>query len=148
MASVGTDSCGTLLAGYGKFNASQALTLWETVTAVPHYWINVRVSILYIDFWSSSSMKLYIDTKLVATSTYSGASNITDQCSVEPGRNTSDKYQKIGYNAAHNDTNFKVTLNGSGTCRNRGGGGGGSNRCGPGSSGTCGTTCCCNWMVI
>lgn len=76
------DSCGSLLTGFGKYNPSDAVGIWTTVTPVPHYWITIRVSLLYIDFWSSSSMKLYIDTKQIATSTYSGSKDIKDQCAV------------------------------------------------------------------
>ena len=82
MGATVTDSCGSLLYGYGKFDPTDSVTIWNTVTPVPHYWITIRVSIIYIDFWRNSSMKLYIDTRNVATSTYARAGGIKNQCAV------------------------------------------------------------------
>jgi hypothetical protein len=121
----------------GIFATAEQVDLYVTTTMPPHFRMRVRMSVLFIDYWSKSDkVYLYVDNSPKGSTRQYKDINKIGSSSICGDNNRQERYTSIDTNDfTHNSTNLNVSVKAD-NCDCGGGGGGGG--------GSCKT---CGWML-
>lgn len=90
-------TCGDL-EGYGNYSSGQTVSMFSTITSVPTYWVKIRITLLYIDFWRNNSNALLING--VESNKYrivNSTKDVGNKCSVETARTRNENIRVMEY---------------------------------------------------